>query len=152
MPNGWRCCAERNSSYLRVPLGGGALCFACLHKKHSAAAKLGIFVKGEDCIESMAMAETMVFDKTGTITEGRYVITDVFPVNMTERELLTTAASAEIFSRHPIAYALREAVGIRSAKDMKVTQVEEIPGRGVAPLSGMHWSMSGTRRCLRSTA
>lgn len=103
-------------------------------KSIGAAAKLGIFVKGEDCIESMAMAETMVFDKTGTITEGRYVITDVFPVNMTERELLTTAASAEVFSRHPIAYALREAVGIRSAKDMKVTQVEEIPGRGVSAI------------------
>lgn len=105
-------------------------------KSIGAAAKLGIFVKGEDCIESMAMAETMVFDKTGTITEGRYVITDVFPVNMTERELLTTAASAEVFSRHPIAYALREAVGIRSAKDMKVTQVEEIPGRGVSAIVG----------------
>ena len=105
-------------------------------KSIGAAAKLGIFVKGEDCIESMAMAETMVFDKTGTITEGRYVITDVFPVNMTERELLTTAASAEVFSRHPIAYALREAVGIRSAKDMKITQVEEIPGRGVSAIVG----------------
>lgn len=105
-------------------------------KSIGAAAKLGIFVKGEDCIESMAMAETMVFDKTGTITEGRYVITDVFPVNMTERELLTTAASAEVFSRHPIAYALREAVGIRNAKDMKVTQVEEIPGRGVSAIVG----------------
>ena len=105
-------------------------------KSIGAAAKLGIFVKGEDCIESMAMAETMVFDKTGTITEGRYVITDVFPVNMTERELLTTAASAEVFSRHPIAYTLREAVGIRSAKDMKVTQVEEIPGRGVSAIVG----------------
>lgn len=105
-------------------------------KSIGASAKLGIFVKGEDCIESMAMAETMVFDKTGTITEGRYVITDVFPVNMTERELLTTAASAEVFSRHPIAYALREAVGIRSAKDMKVTQVEEIPGRGVSAIVG----------------
>lgn len=105
-------------------------------KSIGAAAKLGIFVKGEDCIESMAMAETMVFDKTGTITEGRYVITDVFPVNMTERELLTTAASAEVFSRHPIAYALREAVGIRSAKAMKVTQVEEIPGRGVSAIVG----------------
>ena len=105
-------------------------------KSIGAAAKLGIFVKGEDCIESMAMAETMVFDKTGTITEGRYVITDVFPANMTERELLTTAASAEVFSRHPIAYALREAVGIRSAKDMKVTQVEEIPGRGVSAIVG----------------
>ena len=105
-------------------------------KSIGAAAKLGIFVKGEDCIESMAMAETMVFDKTGTITEGRYVITDVFPVNMTERELLTTAASAEVFSRHLIAYALREAVGIRSAKDMKVTQVEEIPGRGVSAIVG----------------
>ena len=105
-------------------------------KSIGAAAKLGIFVKGEDCIESMAIAETMVFDKTGTITEGRYVITDVFPVNMTERELLTTAASAEVFSRHPIAYALREAVGIRSANDMKVTQVEEIPGRGVSAIVG----------------
>ena len=105
-------------------------------KSIGAAAKLGIFVKGEDCIESMAMAETMVFDKTGTITEGRYVITDVFPVNMTERELLTTAASAEVFSRHPIAYALREAVGIRSAKDMKITQVEEIPGRGISAIVG----------------
>ncbi len=41
----------------------------------------------------------MVFDKTGTITEGRYVITDVFPVNMTERELLTTAASVRRSSR-----------------------------------------------------
>lgn len=105
-------------------------------KSIGSAAKLGIFVKGEDCIESMAIAETMVFDKTGTITEGRYVITDVFPVNMTERELLTTAASAEVFSRHPIAYTLREAVGIRSAKDMKVTQVEEIPGRGVSAIVG----------------
>ena len=105
-------------------------------KSIGAAAKLGIFVKGEDCIESMAIAETMVFDKTGTITEGRYVITDVFPVNMTERELLTTAASAEVFSRHPIAYALREAVGIRSANDMKVTQVEEIPGGGVSAIVG----------------
>ena len=103
----------------------------CYAKGTGCAVEKGIFVKGSDCIESIAKAETAVFDKTGIITEGRYIITDVFPNKVTERELLTMAATAERFSRHPIAVCLREAVGKLSV-DKRSLKIEEIPGRGVS--------------------
>lgn len=95
------------------------------------AAEKGVFAKGADCIESMAKAETVVFDKTGIITEGRYTITDVFPNKVSENELLSMAATAEAFSRHPVAVALREAVG-KINVDYRSLQIEEIPGRGIS--------------------
>lgn len=100
-----------------------------------SAAESGIFVKGSDCIESMARAETMVFDKTGIITEGRYTITDVFPNKVSEQQLLSMAATAERFSRHPIAAALRDAAGPIDI-DYKSLQIEEIPGRGISAFVG----------------
>lgn len=99
------------------------------------ASETGIFVKGADCIESMAKAETMVFDKTGIITEGRYVITDVFPNKVSEQQLLTMAATAERFSKHPIAVVLKEAAGPLDI-DYKALQIEEIPGRGISAFVG----------------
>ena len=99
------------------------------------ASESGIFVKGADCVESMAKAETMVFDKTGIITEGRYVITDVFPNKVSEQQLLTMAATAERFSKHPIAAVLREAAGPLDI-DYKALQIEEIPGRGISAFVG----------------
>lgn len=99
------------------------------------ACESGIFVKGSDCIESMAKTETMVFDKTGIVTEGRYVITDVFPNKVSEQQLLSMAATAERFSRHPIAAALREAAGAMDI-DYHTLQIEEIPGRGVSAFIG----------------
>ena len=100
------------------------------------AAKMGVFIKGEDCIEAVARTETMVFDKTGTITEGRYTVTDVFPVKMSEQQLLNIAAMAESFSRHPIAAAIREAAGKVDSRLLKVIKVKEIPGRGVSAFVG----------------
>ncbi|MBO5496518.1 MAG: HAD-IC family P-type ATPase, partial [Oscillospiraceae bacterium] len=100
------------------------------------SAKMGVFSKGEDCYESLARAETMIFDKTGTITEGRYTVTDVFPTRMSEQQLLTIAATAESFSRHPIAAALREAAGKIDSRVLKALKVKEIPGRGVTALVG----------------
>lgn len=105
-------------------------------KAIGAAAGCGMFVKGSDCIESMAQSETVIFDKTGTITEGRYIVTDVFPVNMTDHELLTAAASAEMFSRHPIARALRDSAGAIDTQNIRISQAEELPGRGVSALVG----------------
>lgn len=99
------------------------------------ASENGIFVKGADCIESMAKAETMVFDKTGIITEGRYVITDVFPNKVSEQQLLSMAATAERFSKHPIAAVLREAAGPLDI-DYKTLKIEEIPGRGISAFVG----------------
>ena len=100
------------------------------------SAGMGVFSKGEDCFESLARAETMIFDKTGTITEGRYTVTDVFPSRMSEQQLLTIAATAESFSRHPIAAALRESAGRIDSRILKVLKVKEIPGRGVAAYAG----------------
>ena len=100
------------------------------------SAKMGVFSKGEDCFESLAKAETMIFDKTGTITEGRYTVTDVFPSRMSEQQLLTIAATAESYSRHPIAVALREAAGRIDSRVVRALKVKEIPGRGVSALAG----------------
>ena len=102
----------------------------------SLAEKFGIFAKGKDCLETIAQAETFIFDKTGSITEGRYAVTDVHPVKMSERQLLTIAAAGESFSRHPIAAAIREAAGKLDDRVAKATKLREIPGRGISALVG----------------
>ncbi len=121
-----------------------AICFAAesfalplaFKKGIGLAAKAGIFVKGEDCLEAMAKADTVVFDKTGTITEGRYSVTHVFPEKLGEHELLTIAAMAESASRHPIAAAVREAAGKIDSRVLKLVKTREIPGRGVSAYLG----------------
>ncbi len=104
-------------------------------KSIGMAVEMGVFAKGSDCIESMAKSETVVFDKTGIITEGKYIITDVFPNKVTEHELLTMAATAERFSRHPVAAALRDAAG-QIDIDYRSLQIEEVPGRGISAFVG----------------
>lgn len=105
-------------------------------KSLSLASALGVFVKGKDCLEAMARAETVIFDKTGAITEGRYAVTDAFPVKMSERQLLAIAAAAESFSRHPIAAAIRDAVGELDERMVRAVKIREIPGRGVSAFLG----------------
>lgn len=94
--------------------------------------RAGIYVKDANLIETLSKADTMVFDKTGTITEGRFNITDVVPVGVSEQKLLSAAATAEYFSPHPIARALREASGIKRPAKGVVMELEEIPGRGIS--------------------
>ena len=96
----------------------------------------GIFMKGADCIESVSRADSVIFDKTGTITEGRYSITEVYPEQISERDLIVIAAAAELHSRHPIARALKEAAGKIDEQKMKIIPIEEIPGRGVSAFVG----------------
>ena len=115
----------------------GTFAMPLLYRKAlSLAADNGIFSKGKDCLEAMAKAETVIFDKTGTITEGRYAVTDVYPVKMSERQLLTIAATAESYSRHPIAAAIREAAGKLDDRVLKVIKIRDIPGRGVSAYVG----------------
>ena len=105
-------------------------------KALSQTQRMGVFAKGKDCLEAMARTDTLVFDKTGTITEGRYSVTDVYPVKMSEKQLLTIAAAAECFSRHPIAIAIREASGPLDTRALKAVKLREIPGRGVSAIVG----------------
>lgn len=112
-------------------------CIPLIYRKSlSLLTGIGVFTKGKDCLEAMARADTLIFDKTGTITEGRYSVTDVYPVKMSEKQLLTIAAAAESFSRHPIAIAIRESAGRLDERIIKSVKLREIPGRGVSALVG----------------
>lgn len=99
----------------------------------------GILSKGHDCFEILAKVKTMVFGKTGTITEGRFEIAGVYPNGMKQEDLLSVAATAESFSQHPIALLLKGAANWTPDVAGTVMEVEEIPGRGVSAfLEGKH--------------
>ena len=102
----------------------------CLDCAAARAAALGLIFKGHDVIDAFSRAETLVFDKTGTVTEGRFRIKEVFPSGVTEEQLLFLAGAAELHSRHPLARAIVAASGA-SVSDIEVLDVEETPGRGV---------------------
>ena len=94
------------------------------------ASKEGILIKGSNYIETLASAKYIVFDKTGTVTQGVFEVTELHPNNISKESLLEYAALAESYSSHPISKSLRKAYG--SDLDMtKVSDVEEISGNGV---------------------
>lgn len=99
-------------------------------------AKNGVFVKAFRFLDGLGSADTIVFDKTGIITEGRFAITDVFPEGLSEQELLSIASTAERLSPHPIALALREASSPFALSPDDEFSAQDIPGRGVKALVG----------------
>lgn len=98
------------------------------------SARLGAYFRSVDALDNLSRAETMIFTKTGTVTEGHYVVEAVYPERYSEKDLLTIAALAECQSLHPIAQALREACGIGIHRREDIHLVEEIPARGVSTL------------------
>ena len=111
------------------------------------AACSGMYAKAAQDIESFTKTDTIVFDKTGTVTEGRFAVTEVFPESMSEQELLNIAATAESCSRHPIARSLREA-GIIRPSEGEVLEIEDIPGRGVSAFIDGHHVYVGNAALL----
>lgn len=95
------------------------------------ASRSGILVKGGNYLEALAHTDTVVLDKTGTLTEGNFAVRWMRPASgVTEAELLETAALAESYSNHPISKSLREA--LPAAPDpRRVADAKEIAGRGV---------------------
>ncbi len=92
-------------------------------------AQYGILVKSAEALETAHKTDTVVLDKTGTITEGKPSVTDILPNGVTENELLTLAASLESLSDHPLANAITE-----KAKDIPLKKADnftEIEGRGI---------------------
>lgn len=95
-----------------------------------AASRMGVLIKGSNYLEALAEMDTIVFDKTGTLTKGEFKVTKLYPVGMSEKELLELAALAENYSNHPIAASIKEAY----AKEIDVNRLgetEEISGHGV---------------------
>lgn len=97
-------------------------------------AEMGILIKGPEILESTRQIDTIVLDKTGTITEGRMSVTEVTPssasttTTLTEDELLRLAAAVEKGSKHPIARAI---VGAYEGELPAAEAYEELPGQGI---------------------
>lgn len=90
----------------------------------------GILVKGSNYLETLARVKTVVFDKTGTITQGVFEVDGVHHSKVEESLLLEYAAYAECHSSHPISVSLQKAYG-KPIDQSRVTDVEEIGGNGV---------------------
>ncbi len=112
-----------------------------------AGAKRGLLIKGGKYLESLARADVLLIDKTGTLTFGRPRVSDVLPAaGCTREELIRFAASAERFSEHPIAEALRAAGREMDVPFAEPTHFEAIPGRGVkADVDGRRIAVGGRR-------
>ena len=95
-------------------------------------AKHGVLIKGGKYLEILARADVLLIDKTGTLTLGKPIVTDIISLNgMDENTLLSYAASADRYSEHLFADALRRAAHERGVKLNEVTNFESITGMGV---------------------
>jgi Cd2+/Zn2+-exporting ATPase/Cu+-exporting ATPase len=114
-----------------------------------SAARQGILIKGGRYLELLARADTLVMDKTGTLTFGLPAVTDLVPVDgFPPEELLRLAASAERYSEHPIGEAMRAAAGQNSLPLSSPEGFEALPGMGVrARVDGVE-VLAGGRRLL----
>lgn len=97
------------------------------------ASKNGILVKGSNYLEALARAQTVVMDKTGTLTQGKFRVTKQYALEISEEEQLELAALAESASNHPIAQSLRDAYG-KPLDSARVTELQERAGHGVSAL------------------
>lgn len=94
------------------------------------ASKEGVLVKGSNYLETLSRTKYVVFDKTGTMTQGVFEVNGIHHSNMPEEKLLEYAALAESFSSHPISKSLQKAYG-KEIDKTRVTDVQEISGNGV---------------------
>mgnify|MGYP004732627353 CR=1 FL=1 len=94
------------------------------------ASNAGVLVKGSNYLETLSQTKCVVFDKTGTMTQGVFEVTGVHHNPIPEEELLEYAALAECHSSHPISKSLQKAYG-KPLDLSRVTDVQEISGNGV---------------------
>ncbi len=110
-------------------------------------AQYGILTKSAESLETAHRIDTIVLDKTGTITEGRPSVTDIAPNDMSEKELLVLAASLEYLSEHPLAKAI-----VERAEGMKlsyVTDFTQITGQGVSGKIDGRTVLAGNYKMMR---
>ena len=94
------------------------------------ASNAGVLIKGSNYMETMSRVKCVVFDKTGTMTQGVFEVIDVHHSRMEREKLLEYAALAECASSHPISKSLKKAYG-RPIDRSRVTNIREISGSGV---------------------
>lgn len=126
---------------LSIPLGffGGI----------GGAAKQGILVKGGNYLDALNKVDTVVLDKTGTLTKGVFKVNKVYSADgFTDDEVLQYAASVESFSNHPIALSIVQACTAELKKE-EVTDFRELAGYGVKAKYGTQYLLLGNENLLR---
>lgn len=112
------------------------------------ASKEGILVKGSNYLETLSQTKYVVFDKTGTMTQGVFEVSGIYPEGLTKEELTEAAAYAESFSSHPISKSLQKAYG-RDIDKNRVGDVTEISGKGVTARVDGRLVAAGNGRLLQ---
>ena len=118
-----------------------------------SASKNGILIKGSNYLEALRKANTVVLDKTGTITKGVFKVTEINPVGMSEDELLKYAAIAEANSNHPIAKSIMESYNEKFEEEVKLSEIdkyEEIAAHGIKVLYNGKTILAGSSKLLDS--
>ncbi|OPJ65850.1 heavy metal translocating P-type ATPase [Clostridium chromiireducens] len=102
-------------------------------------AENGVLIKGGEALETTHRIQTIVFDKTGTITEGKPVVTDIITNGMSEDEILTLAASSEKGSEHPLGEAIVKGAQDKGLELKEIEEFNAIPGHGIeVKIEGKH--------------
>lgn len=94
-------------------------------------AENGILIKSADALETTHSIDTVVLDKTGTVTEGKPVVTDILAFDTDENEFLKLAAGVESASEHPLAEAIVEKAKEKNLEIVSPTEFQAISGRGI---------------------
>jgi P-type Cu+ transporter len=116
-------------------------------------AQLGILIKGPEVLESTRRVDTIVLDKTGTVTTGRMTVVDVIPVADTSREeLLRLAGAVEDASEHPIARAIADSARTETGPLFPVESFSNTQGLGVQGVVEGHAVVAGRPRFLADWA
>ncbi len=112
-------------------------------------AENGILVKSAEALETLHAIDTVVMDKTGTLTQGKPKVTDVLPAEgLTENALLGLAACLEAPSEHPLGAAIVEEAAARQLPRQPVEGFEAVHGRGVRAVLGGHACLAGNRAMM----
>ncbi len=111
------------------------------------ASREGILVKGSNYLETLSQTKYVVFDKTGTMTQGVFEVKGVYENTLPEEQVLAYAALAESFSNHPISKSLKRAYG-KEIDTSRVSDVEEISGNGVSARVDGIWVAAGNGKLM----
>jgi len=113
------------------------------------ASRNGILFKGANFLDTMTKVDTVVMDKTGTLTKGVFEVQQVVATGITESEFLQNIAAVESKSSHPIAAAIVNYTRADNNSDLEVSALEEIPGHGLKAEIKGKTVLAGNTRLLR---
>lgn len=111
----------------------------------------GILIKSAEALEITHAIDTVVLDKTGTVTEGKPVVTDVLPApGITQQRLLQAAASLENSSSHPLAEPILQKAAENGIEPEAVTDYQMIPGQGISGMLGKKRGLAGNLKLMEA--